>query len=65
MQITLNGESIVLDNQVNIVQLLSRLEISGRLAVEVNQRIIPRSLFSTYEIESGDNIEIVEAIGGG
>jgi sulfur carrier protein len=65
MQIILNGESIELDNQVNIVQLLSKLEISGRLAVEVNQRIIPRSLFSAYEIESGDNVEIVEAIGGG
>jgi len=65
MQIILNGESIELDNQVNIVQLLSQMEISGRLAVEVNQRIIPRSLFSTYEIESGDNVEIVEAIGGG
>ena len=65
MQINLNGESLVLDNSMNIVQLLSRLEISGRLAVEVNQRIIPRSLFSTYEIKSGDNIEIVEAIGGG
>ncbi|MCK5499030.1 MAG: sulfur carrier protein ThiS, partial [Gammaproteobacteria bacterium] len=47
------------------VQLLSKLELSGRLAVEVNQHIIPRSLFSTYEIESGDNVEIVEAIGGG
>ena len=65
MQITLNGESLVIDNQVNIVQLLSRLEVSGHLAVEINQRIIPRSLFSTYEIESGDNVEIVEAIGGG
>jgi sulfur carrier protein len=65
MQITLNGESLVIDNQVNIDQLLSRLDISGRLAVEINQRIIPRSLFSTYEIESGDNVEIVEAIGGG
>lgn len=65
MQIILNGESLVVNNQVNIVQLLSRLEISGRLAVEVNQQIIPRSLFSTYEIESGDNVEIVEAIGGG
>jgi len=65
MQITLNGESLVIDNQVNIDQLLSRLDISGRLAVEINQRIIPRSLFSTYEIVSGDNVEIVEAIGGG
>jgi sulfur carrier protein len=65
MQITLNGESLVLDNPLNIVQLLSKLELSGRLAVEVNQDLIPRSLFSTYEIESGDNVEIVEAIGGG
>ncbi len=65
MQITLNGESLVLDNPLNIVQLLSKIELSGRLAVEVNQDIIPRSLFSTYEIESGDNVEIVEAIGGG
>ncbi len=65
MQITLNGGPLELDNQVNIVQLLSKLEISGRLAVEVNQMIIPRSLFSTYKIESGDNIEIVSAIGGG
>ena len=65
MQITLNGESIDLDNSVTIVQLLSRLELPGRLAVEVNRRIIPRSLFSTYEIESGDDVEIVEAIGGG
>ncbi|MFT5425105.1 MAG: sulfur carrier protein [Gammaproteobacteria bacterium] len=65
MQITLNGESIDLDNSVNIDQLLSKLELSGRLAVEVNQRIIPRSLFSTYEIESGDHVEIVTAIGGG
>jgi len=65
MQITLNGELLVLDNSVNIVQLLSRLELSGRLAVEVNQQIIPRSSFTTYEIQSDDKIEIVEAIGGG
>jgi sulfur carrier protein len=65
MQITINGESLDLDNSINIVQLLSKLELSGRLAVEVNRRIIPRSLFSTYEIESGDHVEIVAAIGGG
>lgn len=65
MNITLNGEPLVLDNSVNIVQLLSELELTGRLAVEVNQRIIPRSLFLTYEIKPNDKIEIVEAIGGG
>jgi len=65
MQITLNGESLVLDNPLNIVQLLSRLELSGCLAVEVNQQIIPRSSFTTYKIQSDDKVEIVEAIGGG
>ena len=65
MNITLNGETLEFEKQLNIVQLLSRLEISGRLAVEVNQQIIPRSSFSTYELISGDNIEIIEAVGGG
>ncbi len=65
MNITLNGESLDLDSSVNIIQLLSRLELSGRLAVEINQRIVPRSSFTTYEIKAGDTIEIVEAIGGG
>jgi sulfur carrier protein len=65
MQIILNGESLILDDSVNIAQLLSKLKLSGRLAVEVNQHIIPRSSFTTYKIELGDNVEIVEAIGGG
>lgn len=65
MQITLNGESLQLNKPLNIIQLLSRLKISGRLAVEINQQIIPRNAFSTYIIKSSDNIEIVEAIGGG
>jgi thiamine biosynthesis protein ThiS len=50
---------------VNIVHLLSRFELSGHLAVEVHQHIVPRSSFATYEIQSDDIIEIVEAIGGG
>ena len=65
MQITLNGETLILANQMKIGQLLSSLEISGRFAVEINKQIIPCSSFSTYEIESGDNVEIIEAVGGG
>lgn len=65
IQITLNGESFDLEKSMNINQLLSELELSGRLAVEVNRQIIPRSLFTDYEIKQNDNIEIVEAIGGG
>ncbi len=54
-----------MENSVSITQLLSELQINGRIAVEVNRQIIPRSAFPTRTIQSGDCVEIVEAVGGG
>lgn len=65
MKITLNGKIFTLDSAINITQLLSRLDLSGPLAVEINQKIIPKSTFDTHKIKPEDNIEIVRAIGGG
>ena len=65
MQITLNGKTCSIEKIVTVQDLLEELQLSGRLAVEVNQEIIPRSLFKTHEIHAGDSIEIVRAIGGG
>lgn len=65
MQITLNGKFFTLDGAVNITQLLSKLDFSAPLAVEINQEIIPKSTFDIHKIKPGDNIEIVQAIGGG
>ena len=65
MQITVNGKTCSIDKVITIQDLLDKLQLTGRLAVEVNKEIIPRSLFGTRKIQAGDVIEIVQAIGGG
>lgn len=66
MQITLNGEEHSLPDETFLNQLIEQLDIQGkRIAVEINQEIIPRGEHASYKIKAGDKIEIVHAIGGG
>lgn len=64
--IVLNGENKQVDNNTSVSQLLEKLDLTEkRLAVEINQQIIPRSNFSNLMLNEKDNVEIVQAIGGG
>ena len=64
--IVLNGEKTEIQAGTNIEQLLQKLNIDNkRLAVEINQEIIPRSEFSSQTFSDMDKVEIVQAIGGG
>lgn len=66
MEITLNGASRQLPDDINVAQLIDLLDLSGkRMAMEINQEIVPRSTFNDTIIHAGDHIEIVGAIGGG
>ncbi|MEE8055037.1 MAG: sulfur carrier protein ThiS [Gammaproteobacteria bacterium] len=65
MKIIVNGDRRTVPDQCTIADLLQKLDISGRLAVEVNQEIVPRSRFEAYSLQSNDRVEIVHAIGGG
>jgi thiamine biosynthesis protein ThiS len=66
MTIVLNGSNKQVDSNISVSQLLESLGLSEkRLAVEINQQIIPRSEFSSHNLEEKDNVEIVQAIGGG
>jgi sulfur carrier protein len=65
-QILLNGQPFEMIENYSIAQLLERCELTGqRLAVEINQNIIPRSQFESYFLANNDKVEIVRAIGGG
>ncbi|QTF93813.1 sulfur carrier protein ThiS [Halomonas sp. BM-2019] len=66
MQVWINGDSHLLSPETTIGQLLveNRLE-DRRVAVELNEEIVPRSLHDSCKIRHGDRIEIVHAIGGG
>lgn len=65
MQVTINGEPRNLRDDLTIIDLLNEMKIEGKIAVEVNQEILPRSQFGDYHINPGDTLEIVHAIGGG
>ncbi len=64
--IILNGENKQIDNNTTITQLLQSLDlVNKRLAVEINQQLIPRSDFTSHTLNELDKVEIVQAIGGG
>ena len=66
MQIQLNGETKTVDAGSSLLQLIDQLELTGkRIAVEINEDIIPRSEHADTRLQEGDRIEIVHAIGGG
>ena len=66
MNIVLNGEQRDLEDTLTVRGLIGHLELTGkRLAVEVNEEVVPRSLHAGYRLHDGDRVEIVRAIGGG
>ncbi|ALM50990.1 sulfur carrier protein ThiS [Halomonas huangheensis] len=66
MQIQLNGESHAIDREQSVAELVESLGLGGRrIAVELNEDIVPRSLHADTLLSDGDSVEIVHAIGGG
>ncbi|AGE27921.1 MULTISPECIES: sulfur carrier protein ThiS [Pseudomonas] len=66
MRIQLNGEPFELPDGASVEALLTRLELTGRrVAVELNQDIVPRSQHAATALADGDQVEVVHAIGGG
>lgn len=66
MQIQVNGERRELPAGATVETLVATLDLGGRrVAVEVNEVLVPRSTYSAASLKDGDRIEIVHAIGGG
>lgn len=67
MHLIVNGEQFELRHpSPNIVMLLDAMSLQGqRVAVEVNQNIVPKSEHESHVLQAQDKIEVVRAIGGG
>ncbi len=66
MTITLNGDPYVTDGPLTVSALLARLEIDPRrVAVEHNLIVLKRAAFDDTTINAGDQVEIVNFVGGG
>lgn len=62
----LNGEPYALDAACSAAELIARLSLGERrIAVEINEQIVPKSQLEATWLEDGDRVEIVHAIGGG
>ena len=66
MKLVLNGEEKEFAAALSIQQLLDQLSIpAGRVACEVNLKIIKRAFYPETLLKEGDTVEIIQAIGGG
>ena len=66
MRIRVNGDPVELPAEVTILQLLEQLHIDPRrVAVEHNLSIIKRARYESTLIADGDQVEIVNFVGGG
>ena len=66
LRILVNGEEHQVSAGTTLARLLETRRLSGkRLAIEVNEEIIPRSHLKEFRLQQGDRVEIIQAIGGG
>lgn len=66
MTIHLNGELHDLPGPLSVAEVLARLDIDPRrVAVELNLVVLKRAAFETTVVQAGDQMEIVNFVGGG
>ena len=66
MKLQLNGESREFPGPLTVTALLAATGFGERrVAVEVNQAIVPRGRHAETLLADGDRVEIIQAIGGG
>jgi thiamine biosynthesis protein ThiS len=64
--ITINGELRDVPDALSVAALLSHLGLTvGRVAVERNRDVLPRSRWNETLVEPNDSYEIVQLVGGG
>ena len=66
MTILLNGDRFELERPITVAQLLNQLAIDARrVAVEHNLSVVKRQAFDDTVVHDGDEVEIVNFVGGG
>lgn len=66
MQLKLNGNMQEFVSDLTVSDLIEELNLGDRrVAVEVNQEIIPKDDFDRFVLSPNDVLEIVSFVGGG
>lgn len=65
MELHINGEARELAVET-VADLVSALGLAGRrVAVELNGAVVPKSRHAAQQLQPGDRVELVHALGGG
>ena len=63
--VKINGEFLDKDGKT-VTEMLADMDISGqRVAVELNEEIVPKAKYGETVLKDGDKIEVVRFVGGG
>jgi thiamine biosynthesis protein ThiS len=66
MTIRLNGDPRDISGPLSVSALLQQLEIDARrVAVELNTAVVKKAAYDSSVIKDGDEVEIVNFVGGG
>ena len=66
MNIKLNGEKFIVDEKLSLIDFLKNNNIDEKnIVIEINKKIITKSLWKEYRLNDNDKIEIITAVRGG
>ncbi len=66
IQTTINGDPQQVPENLTLLDLVRHLKLSEeRVAIERNRRIVRREEWESVRVEAGDQLEIVQFVGGG
>lgn len=66
MQVFINGETRELESELNLLELLKKLELpTERIAIELNKSVVRKKDWETINISDADKVEIIHFVGGG
>jgi len=66
MTIKLNGDPHEIPGPLSVSALLEQLDIDARrVAVELNLDVVKKSAYASSLVKEGDEVEIVNFVGGG
>ena len=64
--ITVNGKQIQLASEMSVADYLEQNNYQRkRIAVELNEEILPKYSYSDTMLKDGDRLEVVTFVGGG
>lgn len=64
--ITVNGKQIQLTSEMSVADYLEQNNYQiNRIAVEMNEEILPKYSYSETMLKGGDRLEVVTFVGGG